>query len=244
MRRASLGAIAAIALWLAATKTGLISELFLPSPDAVFLELWSMVVSGDILRDAVATTLRTLTGFALGLFGGIVLGLLMGTYRPAYDYMELPLDFLRSIPATALFPLFIVIWGLGDSVKVFVAAWASGMVILINTIYGARSVSPVRLQMARLRRATKRTTFLSITLPESLPFIVAGCRLGLSLALVVEIVAEMFLGSSSGLGHRIFNASSVFQMEEAYATVFIVGALGYSANKLVVFASERFVHWT
>jgi NitT/TauT family transport system permease protein len=175
---------------------------------------------------------------------GVFVGLMMGAYRPVYESMELPVDFLRSIPASALFPLFIVIFGLGDRVQVFIAAWASSMVVLINTTYGIRNVGSLRLMVAKTKKLPRHKVFFLVMIPNALPYIVAGARIGLSLALVVEIVAEMFLGSYSGLGRRIFNASSIFQMEEAYAAVLLVGLLGYALNKAVVTAEKRIVHWT
>ena len=81
-------------------------------------------------------------------------------------------------------------------------------------------------------------------IPDALPYIIAGARIALSLALVVEIVAEMFLGANSGLGYRIFNATSIFEMEEAYATILLVGLLGYIFNKTIIQIERRVVHWT
>lgn len=242
-KSALLGTVLLLAVWFLVTETGLISKLFLPSPIATFRSLYSLIVSRDIFSDGLITLYRTVLGFLIGSGAGVPLGLVMGHYKKVYQTMEFPVDFFRSIPATALFPLFIVIWGLGDNVKVFIAAWASSMVVLINTMYGVRSVAPIRLAVARLRRLPPLKRFYRVTVPNSLPYILAGVRIGLSLALVVEIVAEMFLGSQSGLGRRIFNASSIFEMEEAYATVLVVGLLGYGLNKIVILTERRLVHW-
>jgi len=245
MKRAWLVGIAVLLLvWTLVTATGLISRLFLPAPWATFEALFKLLATGGMWVDIFGTLFRTLGGFCIGAAVGIPVGLLMGRYRPIYNAMELPVDFFRSIPATALFPLFIVIFGLGNSVKVFTAAWASGMVVLINTIYGMRSVPEIRLMVAKLKRLSPARTFYRVIIPNALPYIIAGGRIGLSLALVVEIVAEMFLGASTGLGHRIFNATTVFDMEEAYATVFVVGLVGYLINKLILFIERRGVHWT
>jgi ABC-type nitrate/sulfonate/bicarbonate transport system permease component len=245
MRKSALwGSLILLVVWFLITATGLISRLFLPSPITVLKELYLLILSHEILWDVLATLKRTLSGFLIGCFVGVGIGLIMGYYEKVYRIMEFPVDFFRSIPATALFPLFIVIWGLGDEVKVFVAAWAASMVILINTIYGLRNVSIIRLRVAKIKRASFFKTFLKVIIPDSLSYIFAGFRIALSLALVVEIVAEMFLGSQDGLGRRIFNASSIFQMEEAYAAVFMVGLLGYSLNKMVILLERRVVHWS
>lgn len=238
------GSMIFLLIWFLITATGLISRLFLPTPIDVFKELFLLVISYEIFYDLFASLWRTLIGFFIGSVIGVLIGLIMGHYKTIYETMEFPVDFFRSIPATALFPLFIVIWGLGDQVKIFIAAWSSSMVVLINTIYGIRNVSIVRLMVAKTKKASFFKTFFKVIIPSALPYIFAGFRIGLSLALVVEIVAEMFLGSQSGLGKRIFNASSIFEMEEAYATVLVVGLLGYFLNKMIILVEGRVVHWS
>ncbi len=238
------GSLILLTVWFLVTATGLINRLFLPPPFAVFSKLYQLCLSADIALDLLTTFGRTLLGFCLGSALGMAVGLIMGHYKRFYQLMEFPVDFFRSIPATALFPLFIVIWGLGDNVKVFVAAWATSMVVLINTIYGLRSVAVIRLMVARIKKASFFKTFFKVIIPNALPYIFAGLRIGLSLALVVEVVAEMFLGSLSGLGRRIFNATSIFEMEEAYATVLVVGLLGYALNKSIILIEKKVVHWS
>ena len=243
-RSAFFGSAILLLVWLLVTTTGLISRLFLPSPIAVFKKLYLLVTSYQILWDVLATLQRTLLGFLIGCLVGVLIGLAMGHYKRFYETMEFPVDFFRSIPATALFPLFIVIWGLGDEVKIFIAAWASSMVVLINTIYGIRDVAVIRLMVAKMRRASFIKTFCKVMIPNALPYIFAGMRVGLSLALVVEIVAEMFLGSQSGLGRRVYNATSIFEMEEAYATVVVIGLVGYLLNKAIILTESKVVHWS
>lgn len=238
-----LGTLIISAIWFLITATGIIDRVFLPPPTDVFKKLFALFISTDIWLDIFATVWRTLTGFLIGGLLGVIVGLIMGTYRKIYETLEFPVDFFRSIPATALFPLFIVIWGLGDQVKIFIAAWACSMVFLINTIYGIRSVSETRLMVAKTKKISSFKVFYKVMIPDAMPYIIAGARIALSLALVVEIVAEMFLGSHSGLGHRIFNASSIFEMEEAYATVIVVGLLGYTINKSIIYFEQRVVHW-
>jgi NitT/TauT family transport system permease protein len=186
---------------------------------------------------------RTFRGFLAGAALGIVIGFAMGTHRRLYEALEFPLDFFRSIPATALFPLFIVIFGLGTGVKIFVAFWATVMVVTLNTLYGVRSVPVARLEVAQLKRVPYLRRFFLLIVPSAAPYILAGCRIGLSLALVVEIVAEMFLGADSGLGKRIYNASTIFDMEEAYACVLAIGLLGYGLNRGLIEIERFVIHW-
>jgi ABC-type nitrate/sulfonate/bicarbonate transport system permease component len=237
------GILVVLFIWLLVTEAGLIQEVFLPPPHATLAEFWRLLASGALLQDSWRTLSRTIQGFTIGAAVGVLLGFLMGAHRWFYETLEFPLDFFRSIPATALFPLFIVIFGLGSQVKIFVALWATAMVVTVNTFYGVRSVSPERTEVARVKRVPFRRRFLLLVIPSAAPYILAGCRIGLSLALVVEIVAEMFLGADSGLGRRIYNASSIFKMEEAYASVLGIGLLGYGLNKLLIELERKVVHW-
>jgi len=238
-----LGSLILLAFWWFVTATGIISRLFLPSPIAVFHKLYVLLVSFSIFGDIWASLWRTTLGFLLGCVIGVAIGLIMGYSKKVYELMEFPVDFFRSIPATAIFPLFIVIWGLGDKIKVFIAAWASCLVVLINTIYGMHNVAHIRLMVAKTKKASFAKTLFKVIIPNASPYIFAGFRIALSLALVVEIVAEMFLGSQSGLGRRIFNSTSIFEMEEAYATVLVVGLIGYFLNRLIIFAQKKLIHW-
>lgn len=237
------GVLVVFAIWFVVTETGLIQKVFLPPPHAVVKELWRLLVSGELLLDSWKTLSRTLQGFAIGAAVGILLGFSMGAHRWFYETLEFPLDFFRSIPATALFPLFIVIFGLGSEVKIFVALWATAMIVTVNTIYGVRSVSSERAEVARVKQVSLLRRFFFLVIPSAAPFILAGCRIGLSMALVVEIVAEMFLGADSGLGRRIYNASTIFKMEEAYASVLAIGLLGYGLSKGLGLVERRLVHW-
>ena len=175
---------------------------------------------------------------------GVTAGTLLGSFRALYQTLRLPMDFVRSIPATALFPLFIVLFGLGDTVKIFVAAWAACLIVIVNTLYGFQNISHTRLLIGKLKKFSFGKTVRLIILPSALPYIAAGIRVSLSFALIVELVAEMFLGSQNGLGHRIFAASSVLAMEEVYTGILLIGALGYVLNSLMLFAEQKIIHWS
>ena len=238
-----LGSIVIIVIWLLITITGIIDRVFLPTPIDVFKELGLLLTTKGIYIDLYATLWRTLSGFTIGAVFGVVVGLSMGFYKSVYQAMEFPVDFFRSIPATALFPLFIVVFGLGDQVKLFIAAWASSMVILINTLYGIKNVSATKLLVAKTKKSSSLKIFTKIIFPGALSNIFGGLRIGFSLAMVVEVVSEMFLGSNDGLGYRVFNASSIFEMEEVYATIIIIGVMGYLLNKSIIIVEKKLVHW-
>ena len=241
--RAFFGIFIILIFWWAVTQSAIINEVFLPSPISVFQELFDLIRTNSLTEDLLATTYRTLLGFGIGCLAGILGGLIVGSYHRLRDVMEFPIDFFRSIPATAIFPLFIAIWGVGDQTKISITAWASSMVVLINTIYGVKSTPETQLRMAKLKKLSAFRTYTLIRLPSALTHVFAGIRTALSFALIVQIVAEMFLGANNGLGHRVYNATSIFEMSEAYAVVIVIGVLGFFLNKIMILLEAILLHW-
>ena len=221
-----------------------VNRLFLPFPWEVINNLLVLSRTSELYVDIWATFKRTVIGLLFGTIVGVSLGTLMGSCRPLYKILRLPMDFIRSIPATALFPLFIVLFGLGDTVKIFVATWATCLIVLINTLYGFQNISQTRRLLGKLRKFSFLKTVKLIILPSALPYIVAGIRVSLSFALIIELVAEMFLGSNNGLGHRIFAASSVLAMEEVYVGILLIGIMGYVLNSTLLIIEHKVIHWS
>jgi len=173
----------------------------------------------------------------------VPLGLALGSSVRLYRSLEFVIDFFRSTPASALFPLFLVILGVGESTKVAVAAFGAGLLILFNTAYGVMNARKTRQAAARVMGASPLRVMVGVTLLESLPQTLVGMRAGVSFALVIVIVAEMFIGSTDGLGQRVINSQSIFNMPEMYATIFSAGVLGYGLNLIFIIIERRFVHW-
>lgn len=221
-----------------------VNRLFLPSPLAVINNLIALAHTVELYNDIWATFKRTIVGLAIGTVLGVMAGTLLGSFRRLYQILRMPVDFIRSIPATALFPLFIVLFGLGEVVKIFVAAWAAGFIVLVNTLYGLQNVSQTRQLLGKLKKFSFVKKVRLIILPSTLPYIAAGIRVALAFTLIVELVAEMFLGSENGLGHRIFAASSVLAMEEVYTGILLIGILGYSLSSLMSWAEHKIIHWS
>ena len=170
-------------------------------------------------------------------------GLLLGGSKRVYAWCEFLVDFFRSIPVTSLFPLFLFFFGIGDSCKFAIVAYAVALINLFNTMYGVRNSSKTRLLVAKVFRANRRQQILGVVIPEALPQIVVGLRLSLSSALVYVIVTEMFLGTTKGLGYRIYDANLRYEIADMYVGILIAGLLGYGANRMLAFVENRVVHW-
>jgi NitT/TauT family transport system permease protein len=142
-----------------------------------------------------------------------------------------------------MFPLFLLIFGLGDFAKIAVAGFAAFLIVFFNTAYGVMNARQTRLLAARVMGASKMRIFRDVLFFETLPQTFIGLRTAVSLALVVIIVAEMFIGSDNGLGHRIINMQMVFDLKQMYATIIMSGVLGYGLNALFLAIEKHFVHW-
>ncbi len=125
-----------LCLWQVISYFKLVSPLFLASPYDVFIDLIDSVRNGSMLSDIGHTLYRVLIGFGVAAIVGVPLGLLMGYSNKIYNALEFTVEFFRGIPTTALFPLFLLVFGIGDEAKFAVTAWGAGLVILINSMYG------------------------------------------------------------------------------------------------------------
>lgn len=234
---------AIILCWTALSTANLIDPIFLPSPWRVATALFSGLASGDLIGDLFATLGRSLVGFFAAAVIGVPLGLLIGRAPELARTTQPTIDFFRSIPATALFPLFLFAFGLGDTAKVAIVVYACSLIILVNTAYGAMQVKASRIQATKVMGASSADIFGKIVVPESAPGIFAGLRIALSLSFVLIVVTEMFIGTSVGLGHEIMNAQSVYRTPEMYAAIILTGILGYFANRLILVVEATTLHW-
>ena len=238
-----LGALGFIALWWLATLLRVADPVLLPSPAETFRDTWAGFTRGPLLTDVWRTTWRTLQAFAIASAIGVPLGVALGAREGLYRGVEFVVDFFRSTPASALFPLFLILFGVGEGTKVAVAAFGAVLVILFNAAYGVMNARRTRVLAARVMGASEARILWDVLVLEALPQILVGMRAGISLAIVIVVVAEMFIGSTDGLGHRVINAQSLFETGLMYGVIFVAGALGYLLNLMFIVAEKRLVHW-
>jgi len=239
-----VGVIGLLAVWSLAVAAQWVDPVLLPSPAATFKALWLGMNGGPLGFDFVKTVYRTAAATAIAAVIGIPLGIVLGSSERLYRSLEFVIDFFRSTPASAMFPLFLVLFGVGDATKISVAAFGAVLVILFNVAYGVMNARKTRLLAAKVMGASRLRVLFDVMLRESLPQTFVGLRNGVSLALVIIVVAEMFIGSQDGLGHSVFEAQQLFEMPSMYAAIFAAGALGYGLNLLFLIIERRFVHWS
>ena len=239
-----IGPLALFIIWDLVVRLQLVSPVLLPTPSATIVALVKGLAGGPLLWDFLSSLNRTLQAFVIAGVIGVPLGVLLGSNEKAYRSVEFLVDFFRSTPSSALIPLFLMIFGVTDMNKIAIAAFAAVLVILFNSAYGVIIARKQRVMAARVMGASRWQIFKDVLIWESLQPTFVGLRSGVSMALVIVIVAEMFIGSDSGLGNRIINSQQVLNVREMYAAILAAGALGYVLNIIFLVLEKRVVHWS
>jgi ABC-type nitrate/sulfonate/bicarbonate transport system permease component len=239
-----IGPLALFIIWDLAVRLGFIKAILLPPPLDALGALLSGLAGGPLLKDFAVTVWRTVQAFMIAAAVGMPLGVLLGSNEKAYRSVEFLIDFFRSTPSSALIPLFLMIFGVSDINKVAIAAFGALLIVVFNSAYGVINARKQRVMAAKVMGASRWQVFKDVLIWESLQPSFVGLRSAVSMALVIVIVAEMFIGADSGLGNRIINSQQVMNVKDMYASILAAGALGYALNILFLVLERRIVHWS
>jgi sulfonate transport system permease protein len=233
---------ALVGLWWLAAHQGWLSRVFLPTPEATAERLGDGLVHGDLARDTLATAGRMLAGWLLASLIGVLLGALIGSSAAARTWLQPTLEFVRPLPASALIPLAIAVFGLSAGMVLCVVAFGAMWPVLLATIHGFAAVHERLREVGAALRLSRTAFALKIGLPNAMPDILAGLRLAMTVSLIVSVVGEM-LSSQQGLGRAILLAARSFQASELYAGVALLGAIGFAANSFVAGIERHALKW-
>ncbi|MBR0654145.1 ABC transporter permease [Plastoroseomonas arctica] len=225
-----------------AVNAGMIRRALMPPPSAIGDALWDLLASGDFVEPLFATLRLVFAGFAIGSALGIAAGVAMGWWPAAYRLLEPLVELLRPIPKAALVPALMLFLGIGEAMKITSVALAVFFPVLINTLQGVRGVDRVILDGARTHGWGTAHVLRHLVLPAALPFILAGMRVALGLALVLAVLSEMLSGQG-GLGFLILDMQRSFQVRLMYAWLVILAVVGLALNTLFLIAERRALHW-
>lgn len=239
-----IGPLILFVIWDAVVRFGLIRPILLPPPLATLGTLVTGLAGGPLLTDFLVTVWRTVQAFLIAAIVGVPLGVLLGSNERAYRSVEFLIDFFRSTPSSALIPLFLLIFGVSDINKIAIAAFGALLIVVFNSAYGVINARKQRVMAAQVMGASRWQIFKDVLVWESLQPSFVGLRSAVSMALVIVVVAEMFIGSDNGLGHRIIDAQQVLNVKTMYAAILAAGILGYVLNILFLVLERRIVHWS
>ncbi len=230
-------------VWEGALALKIVSPAALAHPGEVVRALPKVFSVAGNLADVWSTISRSICAFVISVPFGMGAGFMIffggGVRRPA----EFLLDFLRSIPATALVPLFLIIFGIGDTTKIALAAFSSSLVICLSVLTGLHGRSATRLGVARTLGLTGLKRIVLLDLPEAAPHLFLGMRTGISLSLILVVVSEMLIGSNRGLGKVIADMRYTDDTPRLYAAIVVAGTIGFLFNIILALSEKTLIHW-
>lgn len=231
-----------VGLWWAVSHGEWISKVFLPTPEATLASLGEGLADGDLPAFTGDTVLRMLLGWGLACAVGVVLGALIGSSPTARAWIQPTLEFIRPLPASAVMPLAISIFGLSGGMVLAVVAFGAMWPVLLATVHGLASVHVRLKEVAGALQLSRMAFIAKIGLPNAMPDILAGMRLSMTVALIVAVVGEM-IASQSGLGQAILLAARSFHASELFAGIVLLGAIGFVSNALLAQAEKKLLQW-
>ena len=239
LRRGATTILVMAAIYEAAARSGYFAPALMPPLGTVAHTLIAMLLDGTMFVHAAATLYRVLCGFGLAVAVGLPLGVLMGRWRPV-EHFVLPLaSALMPIPSLAWIPLFILWFGLGNTVTILIVFYAALFPMLLNTWSGVRSVNPIWLRAAGAMGANERALFWKVIVPGASPFIIAGLRQSFLRSWIAVIGAEMLAASNWGLGWVIFDAKEYLDADVMLASIVVIGFIGFVTERVVFGSLER-----
>jgi ABC-type nitrate/sulfonate/bicarbonate transport system permease component len=228
-----------LAIWEIAGRLGWLDQRFFPVPSSIIRELAELILSGELLVHLGWTLQRVAVGFCLGAVPAIVLALVMGLSPILTAIFRPIIAAIYPIPKIALFPLIMLMFGLGELSKWVIVGIAVFFQVFFSTLAGVANIERIYLDVAGNFGASRWQTYRWIAIPAALPFIFTGCQLGIGMALIVVVVAEQF-GTKTGLGYMIWRSWQVFEVRDMFVGLMMVALLGY-AIQLVMGALEGWV---
>jgi len=238
----STGLLVFLVLWEITPRLGWVKPTYITPPTGVARALWHLASTGDLWKHTSISLQRVLISLALSTAVGVLLGLFIGYFRRVERNLDLLFQAFRQMSAFALFPVFILLFGLGELSKTIIIFWASLWPILLNTSTGVRNVDKVLVRSTQSMGASKAYIFLHVILPAAAPEIFTGIRLGGSYCVMAVVAAEM-IGALSGLGWLVIYSQDTFNIPDMYAGIVGLAILGMGLNYVLSWIENRFTRW-
>jgi ABC-type nitrate/sulfonate/bicarbonate transport system permease component len=234
--------LALIGLWELCAQLGFIDVRFFPAPSKIFKVMFTMIQNGLLEKHVWASMQRLFWGFLWGGIPALALGVAMGMFRTLRVIIEPIVAATYPVPKSAILPLILLIFGLGEPSKIVMVATGVFFPILINSMAGVLEISKIHFDVGRNFGASGFQIFRTVALPGALPLIMTGVKLGVGMGLVLIAIAEM-VGAKSGLGYMIWNAWEILSVETMYVGLITIAALGLLFTLLLNEIERMIVPW-
>jgi sulfonate transport system permease protein len=234
--------LATALLYEAAFRLGLVQARLLPPPSRIFATLWELAASGELATHVIATSLRVLSGFAIGSGVGMLLGAVTGSSAAARRFLDPTLQALRAIPSLAWVPLFILWLGIFESSKVALIAVGVFFPVYLGVMGAIANVDRKIVEVGRVFRLSRTALARRVLLPAILPDFIIAIRSGLGLGFMFVVAAEL-MGASEGLGYLLVDGQQLGKPDQILAAIIAFAVIGKLFDWLIVIASQPFLSW-
>jgi NitT/TauT family transport system permease protein/taurine transport system permease protein len=219
-------------------STFVFNPFLIPPPVAVIQAAIPMLLSGEIFSDVSISMVRIIVGFVSGSFAGIVLGVLLGRIRLLHDLLDPIIELLRYLSPTAMIPIAVIWFGIGEMSKYFLIFWGTFFIVLINTTAGVWRAPVARQRAAECLGANQLQIFLLVMIPSAVPYIVTGMRVAMASSFMSIIPAEI-LAADSGIGYLLQKSSLLMQTNRIFVALLTICILGFVVDRLFRFLVDR-----
>lgn len=234
--------VAFVAYWQIGSDKGWFNSVLLSSPKKVFDSFVLLIQKGSLQKHILVSFRRVMIGYAFGAGTGTVLGFILAASPFLKKLAAFTLGLLRPIPSMALFPIFILWFGIGETSKIIVIAFVAFWPTFLNTEEGVLQADRKLLELADVLQKNTLTKILTIILPTTLPYIFAGLRLSISRAWGGVVVAEM-LAASAGIGFLIEYSRNMSQAASMFVGVITIALIGFIIDLSIKFLHDKVVYW-
>lgn len=222
-----------VGIWELLVDVKIIDFTYLPAPTRIATRAGDMFMGSELWMNLEHTITATVIGWLIASFVGVTFGVILGRYRPVWTYSMSSIDALRSLPVVAFVPVAVIIFGFTLTTEVVVAAYSAVWPILLNTNAGIRGIHPRLLDVARTMHMGPLAQLWKLRIPAAATQIVTGLRLGLSVSLVLVLVAEM-VGTPKGIGYALVTYSQALQPEKMFILIIVIGLAGIALNSILM----------
>ena len=241
--RKSIAVIAFLIFWEVAPRAGILDRQFIPTLSEVLVKLWSMAIAGKLNDHVVASLSRAVFGFLISVVVALPLGFLLGGWFKKFEeYLNPLLGVLSQINPFSVFPVFILLFGIGETAKIAIIFWVCIWPILFGTINGVRNIDPLLVKAANAMGTPKIMMFWKIVLPGAAPTIFSGLKQGAGISFFMLIAAEM-IGATAGLGFLVLRSEINYQIKELFVVVVIIAVLGLAITHLLSLLESKLITW-
>lgn len=233
---------AILAVWQALFQMGYIKPIILPPPSQVALTFWDLLKSGAMARHVGVSVLRVLEGFGIAAVLGLGLGVAIGLSRTLDRLTDLIIQLVKPIPPIAWIPMAILWFGIGETSKVYIIFLGAFFPIIINTIDGIRQTDHRFVEVARILEVSRLKFIRKVVIPGAFPAIMTGLRIGLMVAWMCVVAAEL-IAAGSGVGYLIMDARQLSQSDVVLVGMITIGVVGKLMDSVIKRLEKRLIVW-